>query len=384
MALGPLIGFFGHGYFSLFGAMLAELFPSSVRATAQGFCYNFGRAASALAPFVIGASRTATGSAARWRSPRRSSSRRGSSSCSCRRPAGRRCDESGCGPACDDRPQRRRRRAVPTPWTTAGRRRCSLSSPRPTSRAAATPATSARWRRARARPAARRGGRRPPRLPGPRHVRARARRGWTPTRSRGRCSSRCRRWPRRRLGRGRVLRHVKPHGALYNDAAGERGRGRRGRPRRRALEPGASRWSASPVRAALRGVPRRTASRRWGRRSPTGAYEADGTLRSRALPGALLADPRVAAGQAVRIAVAAPGDHVRRRRDRVSRARTICVHGDSPGAAVVARAVRAALLAAGVRLAPVGRATAHEPRRERRLRGRRSARRAPAPCWRAR
>ncbi len=55
MALGPLIGFFGHGYFSLFGAMLAELFPSSVRATAQGFCYNFGRAVSALAPFVIGA-----------------------------------------------------------------------------------------------------------------------------------------------------------------------------------------------------------------------------------------------------------------------------------------------------------------------------------------
>jgi MFS family permease len=54
-ALGPLIGFFGHGYFSLFGAMLAELFPSSVRATAQGFCYNFGRAASALAPFIIGA-----------------------------------------------------------------------------------------------------------------------------------------------------------------------------------------------------------------------------------------------------------------------------------------------------------------------------------------
>jgi len=55
MALGPLIGFFGHGYFSLFGAMLAELFPSSIRGTAQGFCYNFGRAVSALAPFVIGA-----------------------------------------------------------------------------------------------------------------------------------------------------------------------------------------------------------------------------------------------------------------------------------------------------------------------------------------
>jgi sugar phosphate permease len=55
LALGPLIGFFGHGYFSVFGAMLAELFPSAIRGTAQGFCYNFGRAVSALAPFVIGA-----------------------------------------------------------------------------------------------------------------------------------------------------------------------------------------------------------------------------------------------------------------------------------------------------------------------------------------
>jgi MFS family permease len=53
--LGPLVGFFGHGYFSLFGAMLAELFPSRVRATAQGICYNTGRALSALAPFTIGA-----------------------------------------------------------------------------------------------------------------------------------------------------------------------------------------------------------------------------------------------------------------------------------------------------------------------------------------
>ena len=55
MLLGPLIGFFGHGYFSVFGAMLAELFPSAIRATAQGLCYNIGRAAGALAPFTIGA-----------------------------------------------------------------------------------------------------------------------------------------------------------------------------------------------------------------------------------------------------------------------------------------------------------------------------------------
>lgn len=55
LLLAPLVGYFGHGYFSLFGALLAELFPSSVRGAAQGFCYNAGRAVSALAPFTIGA-----------------------------------------------------------------------------------------------------------------------------------------------------------------------------------------------------------------------------------------------------------------------------------------------------------------------------------------
>jgi len=54
MILGPFIGFFGSGYFSLFGAMLAELFPTKVRGTGQGFAYNAGRAFSALAPFIIG------------------------------------------------------------------------------------------------------------------------------------------------------------------------------------------------------------------------------------------------------------------------------------------------------------------------------------------
>jgi nitrate/nitrite transporter NarK len=54
LVLGPLIGFFGHGYFSVFGAMLAELFPVSIRGTAQGLSYNVGRAASAMAPVAIG------------------------------------------------------------------------------------------------------------------------------------------------------------------------------------------------------------------------------------------------------------------------------------------------------------------------------------------
>ncbi|MEO8276336.1 MAG: MFS transporter [Thermoanaerobaculia bacterium] len=55
LVLGPFLGFFGHGYFSLFGAQLAELFPAAIRATAQGFCYNSGRALSAFAPATIGA-----------------------------------------------------------------------------------------------------------------------------------------------------------------------------------------------------------------------------------------------------------------------------------------------------------------------------------------
>jgi MFS family permease len=52
---GPLVGFFAHGYFSVFGVMLAELFPTGIRATAQGLCYNAGRGISALAPMTIGA-----------------------------------------------------------------------------------------------------------------------------------------------------------------------------------------------------------------------------------------------------------------------------------------------------------------------------------------
>jgi MFS family permease len=55
LVLGPLIGFCGTGFFALFGAMLAELYPTSIRGTAQGFVYNFGRAASALAPLAVGA-----------------------------------------------------------------------------------------------------------------------------------------------------------------------------------------------------------------------------------------------------------------------------------------------------------------------------------------
>jgi len=55
LLLSPLLGYFGHGYFSVFGGMIAELFPASVRATGQGTSYNIGRMAGAVAPYTIGA-----------------------------------------------------------------------------------------------------------------------------------------------------------------------------------------------------------------------------------------------------------------------------------------------------------------------------------------
>jgi MFS family permease len=54
LLLGPFVTFFGTGYFSGFGALTAELYPTSIRATAQGFTYNIGRVASAAAPFTVG------------------------------------------------------------------------------------------------------------------------------------------------------------------------------------------------------------------------------------------------------------------------------------------------------------------------------------------
>jgi MFS family permease len=61
LALGPLLGYFGYGYFSMFGGFVAELFPAAVRATGQGTTYNIGRMAGAVAPFTIGVIATQPG-----------------------------------------------------------------------------------------------------------------------------------------------------------------------------------------------------------------------------------------------------------------------------------------------------------------------------------
>ena len=54
LLLGPLVAFFGTGYFTGFGVVTAELYPTAIRATAQGLTYNVGRLASAAAPFTVG------------------------------------------------------------------------------------------------------------------------------------------------------------------------------------------------------------------------------------------------------------------------------------------------------------------------------------------
>ncbi|KAA0123568.1 MFS transporter [Methylobacterium sp. P1-11] len=54
LVLGFPLGFFLSGVFSGMGAFLSELFPSRIRGSAQGFCYNFGRATGATCPALVG------------------------------------------------------------------------------------------------------------------------------------------------------------------------------------------------------------------------------------------------------------------------------------------------------------------------------------------
>jgi MFS family permease len=54
LVLGPFVAFFATGYFSGFGAVTAEIFPTRIRGVAQGFTYNIGRIVSAAAPFTVG------------------------------------------------------------------------------------------------------------------------------------------------------------------------------------------------------------------------------------------------------------------------------------------------------------------------------------------
>lgn len=89
----------------------------------------------------------------------------------------------------------------------------------------------------------------------------------------------------------------------------------------------------------------------WAEAFPDRAYGADGHLVARGVPGAVVEDPEVAAARAVRLATASQIEAVDASVVRV-KARSLCVHGDTPGAATMARRIRAALREAGVIIAP--------------------------------
>ena len=99
-ALGPFVAFFGTGYFTGFGALTAEIYPTSVRATAQGFTYNAGRIVCAAAPLAVGSLAGTTGVPLRVRGHRRGLSRRPQrfGSAFPKRRAGRSSDAEGAGP----------------------------------------------------------------------------------------------------------------------------------------------------------------------------------------------------------------------------------------------------------------------------------------------
>ena len=149
---------------------------------------------------------------------------------------------------------------------------------------------------------------------------------------------------------GSELQHVKPHGILYNmcekdealaQAVGEAvmasGKGLI------LMTLGSGRYDATCRKMGCRVASEGFADR---------AYNVDGTLVSRKLPGSLITDPAEAAAQAVRIAL----EQRVRTIDGVEidiRVQTVCCHGDTPGAERIVRAVREALEKAGVQVKPL-------------------------------
>ena len=145
---------------------------------------------------------------------------------------------------------------------------------------------------------------------------------------------------------GTTLQHVKPHGALYNQAAVDRELADAIAGAVHAHDPGlvlyalsGSELTAAGQRRGLRVAHEAFAERR---------YEADGTLSPRSMAGASIEDTAAAAGQVLRMlgegcVLARTGERLQLRVD------SICLHGDRPDAADFARALHAAILAPGIR-----------------------------------
>jgi UPF0271 protein len=146
---------------------------------------------------------------------------------------------------------------------------------------------------------------------------------------------------------GTSVRYVKPHGALYNAAVHHQAQAR-------AVVAAVLAYDAelpllglpgSELLAAGQGAGLRTVREAFADR----AYTPEATLVSRREPGAVLEDPGEVARRVVRLVTEGVVEAVDGSDVEVD-AESVCVHGDSPGAVEMARAVRAGLEAAGVSL----------------------------------
>jgi 5-oxoprolinase (ATP-hydrolysing) subunit A len=143
------------------------------------------------------------------------------------------------------------------------------------------------------------------------------------------------------------LVQVKPHGALYNQAVGNRELAM-------AIADGVARWRRDVVLVGLAGSPMLDVFREAGFVVAAEAfadrrYEPDGTLRSRKFEDALIRDPAEASRQALGmvergVVTASDGSEV------AIAAQTICIHGDTPGATKIAEEVARTLRQAGIAL----------------------------------
>ncbi len=147
-----------------------------------------------------------------------------------------------------------------------------------------------------------------------------------------------------------AVKHVKPHGALYNQAATDPVLAltiaeavREAHPMLRLIGLAGSSLPAAGRELRLAVAEEAFADRR---------YMRDGTLAPRSRDDALIEDPGEAARQALAIAEGAPIETVDGTSFTVS-ADTICVHADTPGALEIAGAVRRALEDRGILIAPL-------------------------------
>lgn len=150
---------------------------------------------------------------------------------------------------------------------------------------------------------------------------------------------------------GGRLRHVKPHGALYNMAA-ENYHLALGIARAvRDYDPGLILFGLAGSRsiAAARELGLRVAEEVFADRT----YQADGSLTPRGHPHALVTDPRAACARVLRMITEGVVTSIDGADFQIT-ADTVCIHGDTPGAVGFARSLRRMLEEAGVTLRAIG------------------------------